>query len=327
MTKVVITGITGFVGSVLARALASEGAELFGLVRPSSNRARLAGLNITFIEADVTVRESLSGAFDWADWVIHAAGMLGQAGIAESLYHRLHVDGTNHVLAEIEKLDDPPKVLIVSSPGVLGPISGPPAEETAAHAPSNAYERSKAAAEIVVKIYAEHGLPVHIVRPEFIYGPEDMHVLGMFRAIQHGRFFTIHHGRHTCHPTYVDDAVDGMLRCLRQGERGQIYHIAGPQPVTFRYLADTIAHSLGVPPPKRDLPRWLALAGATGLELAGNLFKFAPPLSRSGVAFFSEDRRFNWQKAHRELGYTPRFELYMGVQKTVEWYQQQGLLD
>lgn len=325
-TKVLITGITGFVGGALARALAAQGARLFGLVRPSSDRTALEHLDVTWIEADVTAPESLAGVFDWADWVIHAAGMLGRVGVPESAYHRLHVDGTNHVLAEIEKLENPPKVLHVSSPGVLGPIVGEAAAETAVLAPSNAYERSKAAAEMVANIYAGHGLPVVIVRPEFIYGPGDRHVLGLFRAVQQGRFFTIRHGRHTCHPTYIDDAVEGMVRCLQRGRPGQIYHIAGPEPVTFRTLVDTIAAALGVPSPGRNLPYPLAVAAAAGLEMAAGLFKFRPPLSRSGVAFFSEDRRFSWQKAQRELGYMPRFDLQTGVQNSVAWYRAQGFL-
>lgn len=328
MSKILITGITGFVGSSLARALAKEtGVELFGLIRPSSDLQPLAGLNVTCMEADVTVRSSLSGVFDWVDSVIHAAGMLGEAGVPESVYHKVHVDGTNNLLAEIEALDDPPRVLVVSSPGVLGPIQGEAADETAVVNPSNAYERSKAAAELVVKIYAEHGLPIVTVRPEFIYGPRDLHVLGLFQSIQNGRFFTINHGKNVCHPTYIDDAVTGMLQVLRHGRVGQIYHITGPNPVTFRELVDTIAAACAVPAPKRNLPRSLALAGATTLEVAAGIFKFKPPLSRSGVAFFSEDRRFSWQKAHKELGYTPQYDLQSGIEKTVAWYKDQGFLN
>lgn len=328
MTKILITGITGYVGGSLARALVEEeDVELFGLIRPSSNLEPLSGLDVTCMEADITVRPSLKGVFDWVDYVIHAAGMLGEAGIPESTYHRVHVDGTNNVLSEIESLDDPPKVLYVSSPGVLGPITGEPAAETAVHNPSNPYERSKSAAEMMVKIYADHGLPVTIVRPEFIYGPRDMHVLGLFQAIQNGRFFTINQGKNVCHPTYIEDAVRGMLQVLRHGRNGQIYHITGPEPVTFRELTATIAEACGVSAPKRNLPRSIALAGATGLEIAGSLFKFKPPLSRSGVAFFSEDRRFSWQKAHDELDYTPQFSLKTGIEKTVAWYKEQGYLN
>lgn len=326
MQKVVITGITGFVGTAVARALAAQGVQLFGLIRPSANTSALESLNVTFIEGDVTERESLRGLFDWADGVVHAAGQLGQFGLPESVYQRIHVDGTNNVLAEIEALDNPPKVLLVSSPGVLGPISGAAADETAVIAPSNAYERSKAASEMVARIYAKQGLPVVIARPEFIYGPGDRHVLGLFRTIQQGRFFTINHGRALCHPTYIDDAVDGLLRCLKQGTPGEIYHICGPEPVSFATFAQTIATAVGVAPPRLNLPRWMAMAAATGLEMAATVLRFQPPLSRNGVAFFSEDRYFSWQKAQAALGYTPRFDLPAGVAQTVAWYKAQGWL-
>jgi dihydroflavonol-4-reductase len=273
----------------------------------------------------VTALASLRGLFDDADWLIHAAGMLGQTGVPESAYFELHEQGTNHVLAEAEKAGVA-RTLYVSSPGVLGPISGPPADETAPLAPSNPYERSKAAAEQVAQVYASASLPVIIARPEFIYGPTDLHVLGLFKAVQNGRFFTINGGSNTCHPTYIDDAVAGMLLALWNGRPGHIYHITGPEPVTFRELGQTIAAALEVPLPKFNLPRWLAWLGAAGLELVGGLFKKQPPLSRTGVAFFSENRRFSWQKAHDELGYTPKFDLQRGVAQTVAWYRENGLV-
>jgi nucleoside-diphosphate-sugar epimerase len=310
--------------------LAAEGAEIRALARPNADRSALAELDVTWVEGDVTVPGSLRGFFEGADWVIHAAGMLGQAGVPEPFYHRLHVDGTRHVLAEAaetrDAADGRPRVLYVSSPGVLGPITGPPADETAPLAPSNPYERSKAAAEQVARQFAEDGLPVIIARPEFIYGPGDRHVLDLFRAIQRGLFFYVGNGRHTCHPTFIDDAVDGMLRCLQRGRLDHVYHITGPGSVTFRQLATTMAQALQVPPPRLVVPRWLAWLAAAGLELVGTVTGKAPPLSRSGVAFFSEDRRFSWQKANRELGYTPQVDLETGVRRTVAWYKEKGLL-
>lgn len=325
--RAVITGATGFIGGAMARALAAEGAEVWALVRPASDRSRLDGVPVTWIEGDVTRPESLRGAFAGADWVVHAAGMLGRAGVPESVYERLHVEGTRQVLAEVASAPGPrPRVLYVSSPGVLGPTGGAAADERARPAPSNAYERSKAAAERVARDFARNGLPVVIARPEFVYGPGDRHVLGLFRAVQRGVFFYVGNGRAFCHPTYIDDAVEGMIRCLRCGRPGEIYHVTGPEPVTFRQLAETIAAALGVRPPWLAVPRPLAWLGGLALEGLGRVTGKEPPLSRTGVAFFSEDRRFSWQKAQRELGYRPRYDLQSGVQKTVKWYREQGLI-
>lgn len=323
--KVVVTGATGFVGGALVRALLDEGHEVVGVKRPSSSPPTLQSPNLTWVTGDIIDPASLHGVFDGADWLVHAAGMLGQAGVPERAYFELHEQGANNVLTEAKKAGVG-RVLYVSSPGVLGPISGPPADETAPLAPSNPYERSKAAAEQVAQTYAGAGLPLIIARPEFIYGPTDLHVLGLFRAVRDGRFFTINGGHHTCHPTYIDDAVTGLLLALQNGRSGQIYHITGPKPVTFRELGQTLAAALGVPAPRLNLPRGLAWLGAAGLELGLGLINKPPPLSRTGVAFFSEDRRFSWQKAHHELGYTPQFDLERGAVETVAWYRENGLI-
>ena len=323
--KVAVTGATGFVGGALVRALVAEGHNVVAVKRPSPAKSALQNLPITWVTADVTNRASLHGVFDGADWLIHAAGMLGQAGVPENAYFQLHEQGINNVLAEAEEAGVS-RILYVSSPGVLGPISGPPAAEDAPLAPSNPYERSKAAAEQVAQLYIRGGLPVIIARPEFIYGPTDLHVLGLFKAVRDGRFFTINGGQHTCHPTYIADAVAGILLALQKGQPGQIYHITGPEPVTFRQFGDTIAAALHVSLPRFNFPRWLVWLGAAGLELVGKLLNKQPLLSRTGVDFFSEDRHFSWKKACAELGYKPLYDLQRGVAETVAWYRENDLL-
>lgn len=324
--RVAISGATGFVGGALARTLAQQGHGLRLLARPSADRSHLQDVAAEWFVGDVLQPETLPDWVRGADWVIHAAGMLGQAGVPEADYHRLHVDGTQHVCTAVAQYAPHARVLYVSSPGVLGPISGSPADETAPLAPSNPYERSKAAAETVALDFAEQGLDVVITRPEFIYGPGDLHVLGLFQAVQRGLFFTVDGGRAVCHPTFVEDAVAGMVACLENGRSGHIYHITGPQPVSFRTLGQTIAAELGVRAPWLSLPKPVAMLAAMALETLGKVAGITPPLSRTGVAFFSENRRFSWQKAQDELGYSPEYDLAMGVAKTVAWYKENNQL-
>lgn len=324
--RVAITGATGFLGGAMARSLAGEGAEVHALHRPGADRNRLEGVAVTWHEGDVAAPHGLTSFVAGSDWVVHAAGRLGQAGVPEEAYRRLNVEGTRNVLAAALATGRSPRVLFVSSPGVLGPVAGEAATEEAPLAPSNAYERSKAAAEKVALEFADRGLPVVVARPEFVYGPGDRHVLGLFRAIERGRFFYVGGGRRSCHPTFVADAVAGMLLCLRRGRAGNVYHVTGPRPVPFRELGETIASALGVTPPWLSLPRWLVWAGAAALEGMARVSGRPPPLSRSAVAFFSEDRRFSWQKARDELGYRPRYDLAQGALLTARWYREHGWL-
>ena len=324
--RVFITGATGFIGNALARTLAAGGAEIHALVRPSADRSRFNDIKVNWHEGDITDPPTLTPALTGASWIVHAAGRLGEAGVPESVYRQIHVDGTRNVMEAALAAGTCERFLHISSPGVLGQINGEPATEDFPYAPTNPYERAKADAEKVATNFSERGLPVIIARPEFVYGPGDRHVLRLFQAIQRVRFVFIDGGRHICHPTFIDDAVAGMLLCLESGRPGEIYHIAGPRAVTFRELCETIALSLGVAPPRLTIPRSLAMLFAAGSEALGKILGGKPVLNRLAVDFFTIDRKFSWQKAHHELGYTPQHELTKGIATTVTWYRQQGWL-
>ncbi len=324
--RVLVTGATGFVGSAVARLLAGQGAEVHALVRRGADRARAGDVPITWHEGDIGRPLQLNGLIRRMTCVIHAAGRLGEAGVREEVYQQVNVEGTRNVLAAAMEGCEGLRVLHISSPGVLGPVAGDPAGEDAPPAPSNAYERSKAAAEEVAHEFIGRGLPVIIVRPEFIYGPADRHVLALFRAVRSGRFFYIDGGRHYCHPTFIDDAVNGILSCLRRGIGGQTYHITGPRPVTFRELIETMAAALGVRRPRLSVPRWVALGAATCVEIGGRLGGLKAPLTTSAVRFFSEDRKFSWRKAHEDLHYSPQHDIASGISLTCQWYRARGWL-
>jgi nucleoside-diphosphate-sugar epimerase len=301
---VAVTGAAGFLGGAVAQALEARG----DAVR-----------RITRAQADVTDEAAMTRALAGACAVVHCAGMLGRAGVPEEAFQRVHVGGAIATLRAARALGVA-RVVLVSSPGLLGPIRGAPADEDAPPAPTNAYERSKAAAERAVHDFQrEHGPHAIIVRPEFVYGPGDRHVLGLFRAIQRRRFFFIGDGSALCHPTYVDDAVRGILAALDRGIPGRIYHIAGPRPVSIRDLANVFAVALGVRPPRARVPERVVRVLVRAL---GRL----SPLTESAVDFFTFDRQFSWDRAKNELGYVPGVEVEEGARRAVRWYEAQKLL-
>jgi len=324
--KVLITGGTGFLGSHLGRALCRAGHPVRVLARPSSDLSRLEGLEGEIVLGDVLLPNTLREAMDGVEVIFHLAGMLGGAPVPDAAYRDLHVNGTLNVLI-VAQAAGVKRFVHVSSPGVLGPIQNPPADETWPHKPSNVYEATKSEGETLALAFAQRtGLSLIVARPEFVYGPGDAHVLGLFQAIQARRFFYIGSGESRVHPTYVDDAVQGMMLGETKGQAGRVYHIAGPEPVTIRQLATTIAAALDVAPPRLCVPRWLATVAAASLELAAKVVSFHPPLSRSAVNFFSQTRAFSTARAEAELGYKPQVPLAKGVRRTVAWYREQGLL-
>ncbi len=323
--RIAVTGATGFIGSALCRALQGAGHDVVALVRPNSDQLRIEDLNLTTRWADVSDETSLLMAFDGCDAVVHAAGRLGAFGISEEQYHQLHVEGTHNVMSAAQSAEVK-KVLYVSSPGVLGPSEQEAKDESAEYAPTNRYERSKTEAELVVVEFAKIGLPVVIVRPEFVYGPGDTHVLELFKAVQKGRIFLIDGGQSYCQPTYIDDAVSGMMLALEIGRIGEIYHIAGQSALPMREFLGYIADAVGADQPTFSLPSKLLKPVATVAEKVGETVGIQPPLTPSAVDFFSTNYRFSTQKARVELGYRPTTAVKDGVKWAADWYREEGLL-
>lgn len=325
-----VTGATGFLGGSLVRALVARGDSVRALVRAGSARAALSALDALGVEravGDVLDPVSLARAAEGAGAVIHCAGKLGRAGANDDEYLRIHAGGTRNVL-EAAYAAGARRVMHLSSPGILGPIHGDDAAEDAPLNPTNVYERAKAAAErIVFEVERERGRALAvIVRPEFVYGPFDMHVLRLFRSIQRRRFFFIGSGGAVCHPTYVDDAVAGMLAAFDRGSPGRIFHIAGPRPVSIRELVHAFAAALEVKPPRIHVPERVVRGSLRALRPIARMLGAELPIDASGVDFFTLDRHFSWQRAKSELGFTPQTDVAEGARKTVAWYQARSLL-
>jgi nucleoside-diphosphate-sugar epimerase len=245
------------------------------------------------------------------------------------LYYQTHVEGTRILLKACQGQAQLQRIVHVSTTGVHGVTGEMPAAENAPFAPTNPYEATKLAGELLaLKAVQEQGLPVSVVRPGLVYGPGDLHLLGFFVAIKKGLFRVIDGGKALLHPVYIDDMVSALLLCAGQPQAlGRSYSIAGDHPVTMRELATAIAHALGRELPRGSIPLWLA-------NLASDLFAILPgmkgehaPLTRSRVKFLTNSRIYDISRARSELGYMPGVELEEGMKRTAAWYRKFHYID
>ena len=121
--KIAITGANGFIGAALAHHFAARGDEIVGFVRPDSELWRLNDVPIELHHGDIRKPETLVGVFAGADWVIHTAGKLGEAGVPEEVYYDVHVNGTRNVMQAVSAESPHARVLHISTPGVLLPAA------------------------------------------------------------------------------------------------------------------------------------------------------------------------------------------------------------
>jgi nucleoside-diphosphate-sugar epimerase len=326
--KAFVAGGTGFIGSHIIDNLIRKGIQVRALVRNSSNTERLTNGRIEFVYGDVLDSASLKKHIRDIDLVFSAFGILGQWGMPEQTYRNINTKGLKNLIESC--LDSDIKQFIhISSAGVLGPLpDGVVADESFPYNPSNLYEETKCEAEKEIISFAKReGLPVTIVRPEFVYGPGDIHVLGLFKAVKAGKFFILGNGRSLLHPTYIDDLIQGISLCTdNKAAFGKTFLITGEKPISVEDLAKTIAEELGVSLPKIKIPIVIANTAAVIFELGTKVANYEPLLTISRVRFFTENRSFTCRKAGDELGYVPRVGFKEGVRRTVCWYRDNGYL-
>ena len=231
----------------------------------------------------------------------------------------INVQGTKNILNE-SKEGKVKKFIFCSSAGVLGPIIF--GNESNLYNPSNLYEKTKVEAE---KLVLKSGLNYIIIRPEFVYGPMDDHVLPLFKTIKNKKFFIIGDGSSLLHPTFVDDLTQAFVKCLDPKIKNKVYIIAGEKATRVKELYKLIAKKLNVKTNETPIPLSIATILAFILENSAKIFKFDPIITKSKIRFFTENRAFNTSKARKEIGYRP-IKLEKGIEKTIAWYKQEGYL-
>jgi nucleoside-diphosphate-sugar epimerase len=167
MTRLLVTGASGFIGRAVVSAFAQEGYALRAAVRRPSQPPFAANV-------EVAQHPDLSRAFDWApllegvDQIVHLAGVAHTAGIAEERYDRVNRQATAELAAAAARAGIRQFVFVSSIRAQSGPAADHALTERDAAAPTDAYGRSKLAAEAAVRAA---GVPFTILRPVLLYGP------------------------------------------------------------------------------------------------------------------------------------------------------------
>jgi nucleoside-diphosphate-sugar epimerase len=167
MTRLLVTGASGFIGRAVVSAFAQEGYALRAAMRRPPQPPFAANV-------EVAQHPDLSRAFDWApllegvDQIVHLAGVAHTAGIAEERYDRVNRQATAELAAAAARAGIRQFVFVSSIRAQSGPAADHALTERDAAAPTDAYGRSKLAAEAAVRAA---GVPFTILRPVLLYGP------------------------------------------------------------------------------------------------------------------------------------------------------------
>ena len=311
MSRILVTGGAGFIGSHLCERLLERGDRVTVLDNfndfydPAIKRENLKeiGHAAQFVEGDIRDAELVGELFQHCEFdkVVHLAA---RAGVRPSLddpllYEDVNVRGTLVLLQEIVKRGGMPFVF-ASSSSVYGANEKVPFSEVDdIHHPVSPYAATKRAGELLCYTYHHlYDFPVACLRFFTVYGPRqrpEMAIHKFVRATLDGKPIPVFGDGTTRRDyTYIDDIVDGVVRALDRCEGYEVYNLGESQTTSLAELVELIGKACGKDPVIDRLPLQPGDVTVTYADVS---------------------------KAQERLGYAPSMTVPDGLARFVAWYR------
>ncbi|MGA4995180.1 dTDP-glucose 4,6-dehydratase [Nonomuraea bangladeshensis] len=299
MTRVLVTGGAGFIGSHFARSLHDMDVTVLDKLTYAGDRANLEGVRHEFVHGDICDAGLLARVVPGHDLVVNFAAEShvdrSIAGAAE--FMRTNALGTQTLLQACLEAGVP-KVVQVSTDEVYGSIDVGSWDESAPVRPRSPYAASKAAGDLIAHAYAvTYGMDVSITRCGNNYGPrqypEKIIPLFVTRLLRGEKVPLYGDGGNVRDWIHVSDHCAGIRLVAEKGAPGEVYHVAGTAELTNRELTGRLLEACG-----------------RGWDLVEQV------ADRKG-----HDRRYSLDdRKLRALGYRPEVPFEQGLKDTVRWY-------
>ncbi|HNQ24010.1 MAG TPA: GDP-mannose 4,6-dehydratase [Phycisphaerae bacterium] len=310
MSRIVVTGGAGFIGSHLCEALRRRGERVVALdllddfYDPAVKRRNVAALardcEFELVEGDIRderLVDRVLGA--GTDAVVHLAARAGVRPSIEQplLYQDVNVRGTL-VLLEAARRHNIRKFVFASSSSVYGNNRKVPFAETdSVDDPISPYAATKKAGELICHTYWHlYEIGISCLRFFTVYGPRqrpDLAIHKFARLIEAGKPIPVFgDGGMMRDFTYIDDIIDGVLRALDRCGGYHIYNLGNSSPVRLSGLIAALEEALGKKAVVQRLPLQPGDVERTYADLT---------ISRA------------------ELGFEPKTDLRRGLARFVEW--------
>jgi len=331
VSKILVTGAAGFIGSHLCIRLLERGDEVIGLdnlndyYEVSLKEARLARFleheNFRFVKMDLSDREAMEALFaeEKFDKVVNLAA---QAGVRYSLqnphaYIDSNIVGFTNVL-EGCRHNHIKHLVYASSSSVYGANETMPfSEHDNVDHPLSLYAASKKANELMAHSYAHlYGLPVTGLRFFTVYGPwgrPDMAFFLFTKAILEGRSIDVfNHGKMQRDFTYIDDIVEGVIRVLDHTAESDL-DWSGMQPDPASSKAPWRIYNIGNSSSVELMSYIDAIEKALGMVAKKN---FMPMQAGDVMATYADVKDLM-----NDVGFKPSTTVEDGIKSFVDWYK------
>ena len=309
MTKILITGGAGFIGSNFVRTLVQDGGYSIVVLDALTYAGTLTSIepilddNCQFVHGDIADRILVGHLFETHnfDYVINfaAESHVDRSITDPDVFIRSNVVGVQ-VLLEASRKHGVTKYLQVSTDEVYGSLgeTGFFTEETTLD-PSSPYSASKASADLLVQAWHRtYGLPVNITRCSNNYGPyqfpEKLIPLMVSKSLSDEALPVYGDGSNIRDWIHVQDHCDALKCVLEKGVSGRVYNIGGNNERSNLAVVRAILDAVQKP--------------------------------HSLISFVEDRLGHDWRYAidntriTTELGWSPKYTFEQGLQSTIEWY-------
>jgi dihydroflavonol-4-reductase len=325
MTRALVTGGTGFVGSNIALRLVERHWDVCIMERPGASRILLEGGPFEFVTGDVLEPDTLLPAMRGIDVVFHAAGVVDHWNQGKERMYQVNVEGTRNVMeAALKSGID--RVVHISSTAAMGIHPNEIVDESYTFnvKPERfIYGHSKHLAEEIAFEYVQRGLPVVLVNPTTVIGPRDV------RKVSSGMVVEV--GNHKVPPLIppgginiipICDAAQGTIEAALKGRVGERY-ILGSENISLLQLYRTITNVVGCGLKLKAMPRWQVSLFAVLTDMLQPSTSGPVPLTGDRLRLESQFFYYETTKARSTFA-MPHTPLRVTIGRTFEWYEAMG---
>ncbi len=310
MTKNIVTGAAGFIGSHLAETLLKKGEEVIGIDEFNDYYDPLfKNKNVTSLQSYDKFK-LIQGDIQFLDWnsllkdvdvVYHQAA---QAGVRASwgqgfrFYTERNISATQVLLEAAKDAKNLKRLVYASTSSVYGDAETLPTSELVCPKPVSPYGITKLAAERLCGLYHKNfDVPFVALRYFTVYGPRqrpDMAFHKFYKAAIEDKAIPVYgDGLQTRDFTFVSDAVAANLAAATVEDAvGEIFNIGGGSRVVLKEVLETMEEIIGKPIKRNHIERAMGDARHTAADVS---------------------------KAKKILGYQPQVSLREGLTKEWEW--------
>ena len=325
MTRVFLTGASGFIGGAVCSLVVERGDEVVALARSDVAASKVAAHGAEPFAGDVCDEDRLSAGMRGCSVAYHAAGVNSHCANDPEELMRVNVGGVEGVVRAAARAGIP-RVVLTSSAASIGEPKGVVGREDTPHRGSylSLYDRSKHVGEQRAFAAGERlGIEVVALNPSSVQGPG--------RASGNGKFLIDYlNGKlHVFVDVYISvvdiaDVATAHLLAAERGRPGARYVLNGATVRTHEVLK-VITQVSGISEPVRMAPPALVRAAATVAEIVARSRGRTSSFCRARVRTILHGHRYDGSRAVRELGvdYIPLAETF---RRTIEWAREQGLV-